>query len=269
MCEGSYNAQKVDVWGISDKNLFLQANEVLKHKTGQFFTIIQTSDNHRPYTIPKEDRAEFKTVDFPKDSLIKYGFQSNEELNAFRYTDFCFQKFMEAARKEKYFSNTLFIFIGDHGIRGNAGNMFPKAWTGNGLTAFHVPLLFYAPALLKPAKHTMISSQVDVLATIAGIAGIPYNNTTMGRDLLHLKDTTSNTAFIIDHDVRNIAVVHDGYVFQRSFINNEEMLVSTTGNEPVSKENAAALTDHLRELTLGFYETSRYMLFNNAKVVHK
>jgi len=263
--QGSYNAKKVDVWGISDKNLFLQANEVLRTKTGPFFTIIQTSDNHRPYTIPKEDKDEFKLVTYPNDTLVKYGFQNNDELNAFRYTDFCFQKFIEAAKKENYFKNTVFVFIGDHGIRGNAGEMFPKAWTANALTCFHVPLLFYAPALLKPEKHTMISSQVDVMPTIAGIAGIPYTNATMGRDLLHLTDTTNNVAFLIDHDERNIAVVTGGYVFQHPLSNSNESLVSINNNDPISKETAADITAHLRDLTLAFYETSRFMLFNNKK----
>lgn len=265
--QGSYNAEKVDVWGISDKNLFLQANQVLRTKKGPFFTIIQTSDNHRPYTIPKEDAGEFKPVSFSRDTLIKYGFQSNEELNAFRYTDFCFGKFMEAARKEAYFGNTIFVFVGDHGIRGNAGNMFPKAWTDNALTAFHVPLLFYAPGRLQPARHTMLCSQVDVLPTVAGLTGIPYTNAAMGRDLLHLSDTTSNTVFIIDHDVRTIVALHDQYLYQRSFINNAETLAPLTNNEPLTGD--AGKTAQMRELTNGFYETARYMLFHNSKLVSK
>ncbi len=61
----------------------------------------------------------------PADSLRKYGFESDEEMNAFRYTDFGYKKFMEAAQKEKYFSNTVFVFIGDHGIPGNADALFP------------------------------------------------------------------------------------------------------------------------------------------------
>lgn len=267
--QGNYTAEKVDVWGISDKNLFLQANEVLKKKTAPFFTIIQTSDNHRPYTIPAEDKNAFKTVSFPRDTLIRYGFQGNDELNAFRYTDYCFQQFIETAKKEKYFGNTIFVFVGDHGIRGNAGDMFPKAWTTNALTAFHVPLLFYAPALLQPARHSMISSQVDVLPTLAGLTGIPYNNMAMGRDLLHISDTTSNTAFIIDHDVRSIEVVHGGYLFQHHLLSNQETLVSMDDNLPVSADKAPALTTYLHGLTMAFYETSKYMLFNNKKTVSK
>src|SRR5690606_15380921 len=126
-------------WGISDKNLFLEANKILARQTKPFFSVIQTADNHRPYTIPEEDRKEFEIKQLPTDSLERNGFQSVEEYNAFRYTDFCYRKFMEAASKEAYFNNTLFVFIGDHGIGGDAGNLFPLAWKE--LTSQHVPLL--------------------------------------------------------------------------------------------------------------------------------
>ncbi|MEO7524077.1 MAG: sulfatase-like hydrolase/transferase, partial [Ferruginibacter sp.] len=54
----NFKAQKEDVWGISDKNLFLEANKILSQETKPFFAIIQTADNHRPYTIPVEDLDE-------------------------------------------------------------------------------------------------------------------------------------------------------------------------------------------------------------------
>lgn len=258
-----YNAKRVDVWGISDKNLFLQANKVLRNKKAPFFTIIQTSDNHRPYTIPKEDQGEFKMMSYPRDTLIKYGFQSNEELNAFRYTDFCFRKFIETAQKENYFNNTIFVFVGDHGIRGNAGNMFPKAWTDNALTCFHVPLLFYSPALLKPQKHSIICSQVDILPTVAGIAGISYTNNAMGRDLLHLADTTSDVAFYIDHDERNIGVVHGSYMMQCNLATNAETIMPISNDHPLSTDSVAILSAYLHPMVTGFYETAKYMLFHN------
>jgi phosphoglycerol transferase MdoB-like AlkP superfamily enzyme len=50
--EGSYESPRIDVWGISDLNLFEEANKVFKKQDKPFFAIIQTSGNHRPYTIP-------------------------------------------------------------------------------------------------------------------------------------------------------------------------------------------------------------------------
>ena len=52
--EGKFHSPKINVWGISDKNLFLEANEKLKKETRPFFAIIQTADNHRPFMIPRK-----------------------------------------------------------------------------------------------------------------------------------------------------------------------------------------------------------------------
>ncbi|HEY0677306.1 MAG TPA: sulfatase-like hydrolase/transferase, partial [Chitinophagaceae bacterium] len=218
--QDQFNAPVIDVWGISDKNLLLESNKILADQSKPFFAVIQTAGNHRPYTIPSEDKDEFKLVDVPKDSLSKYGFENAAELNAFRYTDFCFQKFMDAAAKEKYFSNTLFVFIGDHGIPGNAGNMFSDAWTKQRLTSEHVPLLFYGPELFGPQRINRIASQIDVLPTIAGLCGISYTNTALGRDLLDSAFFNRQLAFIVDPDNAMTGVVNDSIYYRhqiRSF----------------------------------------------------
>ncbi|MEJ0079492.1 MAG: sulfatase-like hydrolase/transferase [Puia sp.] len=88
----------------------MRPTRVVKKQQAPFFAVIQTADNHRPYTIPAEDMAEFHALRIPADSLKAYGFESNDEMNAFRYTDFSFRKFIEAAGKENYFPNTIFIF---------------------------------------------------------------------------------------------------------------------------------------------------------------
>src|SRR5206468_9758350 len=85
--QDDYQEKQIDVWGVSDKNLFIEANRILSKEQKPFFAIIQTADNHRPYTIPKEDLGEFKKMELPVDTLKKYGFFSNDEFNAFRYTD--------------------------------------------------------------------------------------------------------------------------------------------------------------------------------------
>ncbi len=54
--DGSYKSPQLNVWGISDKNLFLEANEVFRQQHTPFFAIIQTADNHRPFSIPEEDK---------------------------------------------------------------------------------------------------------------------------------------------------------------------------------------------------------------------
>ncbi|MGC4102549.1 LTA synthase family protein [Ferruginibacter sp.] len=274
--EQDYKANKIDVWGISDKNLFLEANKVLKEQNKPFFAVIQTADNHRPYTIPAEDDAAFNKVSFSTDSLKRFGFESNDEMNAFRYTDFCYQQFMEAAKKEPYFGNTVFVFVGDHGIRFNGTlEYFPKSWTEQGLSCEHVPLLFYAPKLLQPKKIHEVCSQADVLPTIAAITKTPYRNNTFGRNLVDtfvpLSEYKSiqrgeKYAFVIDHDVRTIGLVSDEYYFLKNLKTGKEDFVSMLNNNPVEKNaHTDSVRNYLSRLTDAYYETSKYLLLNNKK----
>lgn len=268
--EGSYKAKAIDVWGISDKHLFLEANDILKQQSSPFFAVIQTADNHRPYTIPDEDLVEFNKKEFPADTLKKYGFENNAELNAFRYTDFTFQKFIEAAKKESYFENTIFIFVGDHGIRGNAGNMFPGIWTSLGITSEHVPLLFYSP-LLKPARINNTCSQIDILPSVASLIKMPYRNTTLGRNLFDSSNASlrfPHSAFLFDPDERRIGMMTDEYCYMKNIITGAENFVSAKNNEPVPV-NQSTESDKklLRELTDAYYETAKYMILDNKKGV--
>ena len=273
--EQDFKAAHLDTWGISDKNLLLEANNRLKLQTNPFFAIIQTADNHRPYSIPGEDEHSFKLIHFSTDSLKRFGFDSNEEMNAFRYTDFCYQQFIEAAQKEKYFDNTIFIFVGDHGIRGNAGELFPRSWTEQGLTCEHVPLLFYAPKLIKPNRIHEICSQVDILPTVAALAKIPYTNTTFGRDLLDTASLISsfkslppaeNLAFIFDEGLKTIGLVSDRYYFLKDLKSGKQQMVALTDNSPVPQNlQTENVKLNLSRLTDAFYETALYMLLNNKK----
>lgn len=269
--ENEFKAKKIDVWGISDKNLFLEANGILKDRESPFFAIIQTADNHRPYTIPSEDRGTFQPAKYSEVELKSNGFESNDELNAFRYTDFCYRQFLEAAKKEKYFNNTIFVFVGDHGIRGNAADLFPNAWTAQGLTNEHVPLLFYAPKILQPKLVRQVCSQVDILPTIAGLAKITYRNNTFGRDLLDSAATgqsgskqKAHFAFIIEHDTKTVGLVSDEYYFTQNLKTGKQEFVSVLNNE-VPGPFAEPAKKYMQSLALGWYETAGYLLLNNKK----
>lgn len=258
--EGVFLEKPVNVWGISDKALFLEANKVFARQTEPFFALVQTANNHRPYMIPEQD-TDFTQVQLPADTLKKYGFESVEEFNSFRYSDYCIEKFMEAARKEKYFENTLFVFVGDHGVSGNSDAVYPKLWKEKRLTDEHVPLLFYAPKLLVPQKRSYVVSQIDVLPTIAGITGQSYINTTLGRDVFN--DRNSNHyAFIIYHDEGQIGMVTDQFYFTGNLNFKKDELFPMPGFH-FSKAQKDSLKSKMAEITSAYYETARWMLLNN------
>lgn len=262
--QGRYQSSEINVWGISDKNLFMEANKTLSTNTKPFFAIIQTADNHRPYTIPEEDLKSFKKLTVSKDSLLKFGFENNDEYNAFRYTDYCFEQFIEAAKKEKYFDNTLFVFIGDHGIKGDAGEMLPKSFTEQNLTNMHIPFLFYAPKILNPKEYSLPVSQIDVLPSIASLCNIPYTNTTLGKSVFDmLNKSDKHSIFLYDDFNQQIGVLNNEYYFGYKIKDpNKGIFESVLNNAKVANDS---IEKQMRRLTETIYETSKYMLINNKK----
>ncbi len=263
-----FKSPRVDVWGISDKSLFLEAHEVLRAQTKPFVAVIQTAGNHRPYTIPREDLKEFSRVELPLETLKAAGFDSLAEFNAFRYTDYTFRKFIEAAKQAPYFDDTIFVFIGDHGIGGNAGKLFPPAWTDQRLTSYHVPLLFYAPKRLVPQRIHAVASQVDILPTVAALAGIAHRNTTLGRDLLRqleIDGGRSNAAFIVDHNSKTIGLIKGSHYSSHQMGSGRQELVWADFAAPVPPGGVTIAPDEHKTLTTAFYETARYLLRANKK----
>lgn len=267
--EKSFSSPRVNVWGISDKNLFLEAHKIFAEENKPFFAIIQTADNHRPFMIPEEDK-DFQKVEVDRDTLKKYGFESVVEYNSFRYSDFCFAKFMEEAKSSEYFHNTIFVFVGDHGVAGNANATYPPVWTSQRLTDEHVPLLFYAPYLLKAQKRGEVVSLIDVLPTIAGFIHQPYTNSTLGRDLL--RSTKKNNYAFITNSQGKIGMVTDQFYFTMNLnlsehpelYRPEEQLHSLSGEPlPFNSYQLDSIRQKMKTVTYAMYETGKWMLMNN------
>ncbi|HZW65044.1 MAG TPA: sulfatase-like hydrolase/transferase [Hanamia sp.] len=260
--EGSYTEKPLNVWGISDKHLFLESEKILSQQTKPFFAIIQTADNHRPYTIPPED-TDFERRVVNEDTLHKYGFESLKEFQSFCYTDYCFKTFIETAKQKPWFNNTIFAFVGDHGVEGETSALYPDAWEKGSLSDEHVPLLFYAPQLLDEAARHEVVSQIDILPTLAGMVHQSYTNTTLGRDLLNSKKKM-DAAFIIHHDEGNIGIVTDDYYFVKNLrITKEKLLPLKSNVVSLTKTQQDSVKRQLSELTSGIYETAKWMLVNN------
>lgn len=268
--EGSYDSPDIDVWGISDLSLFREANAVLKNEKQPFFAIIQTSGNHRPYTIPEDNEGfELWTEDKLPDDIQNYGFASLEELNSFRFMDHSIGHFMEAAEKEPYFDKTLFVFFGDHGIHAPAGKHTPAYETQLNLQGLHVPLVFYGKSVINKAKvFDTIASEVDVLPTIAAITKTSYLNTTMGRDLLDDTFDDKRYAFTIEHGSdRTIGLLSDEYYLQMQADGSKQRLHHLHGNNPradVSTEKAG-ITEELSNKLSALWNTILYMRENNDR----
>ena len=266
--EGSYESPRVDVWGISDLSLFEEAHNVLKNVDGPFFAIIQTSGNHRPYTIPDDNKGfeaiSAEDLDF---EVTDYGFHSLEEFNSFRFMDHSIGYFMELAEQSDYFDNTLFVFFGDHGIHASTGKHTPKSEEQLRISGLRVPLVMYGKGIInEPAVFDKVASQVDVLPTIASVTQTDYINSTLGRNLLDKRFDDRRYAFTIEHGGgRTIGLLTDEHYFMMQFDGTGaklHKLDSETPREDVSEQYPAIMAT-LFEYTSAMRDTIQYMRENN------
>ena len=105
------NYPRLDVWGISDHDLFDAARIKFQSldKDQPFFAVIQTATNHRPYSIPKNINS-FNVLEKNINELNSAGFSSLAQYNAMRLLDHAVGTFIDQVKESSYFENTIFIF---------------------------------------------------------------------------------------------------------------------------------------------------------------
>ncbi|MHB8836629.1 MAG: LTA synthase family protein [Candidatus Methylomirabilia bacterium] len=265
--EGSYRAPRVDVWGISDLDLFEEANRVFTGIGKPFVAIVQTSGSHRPYTIPKNHRG-FETRPIADAEAQRQGFNSADEYNAFRFLDHAIGVFIEGARRESWFADTIFLFYGDHGLPGSAPHI-PRGDEEAGLTHFHVPLLVYGPGRVPGGRRIdTVASELDVLPTAASLAGLEYVNSTFGRDLLDPAFDDMRYTFTIGDQgkVPQLGLIGKDRAFGVFGDGSNRRLTALGGGDP--RANLAArepeTAARMEELCRALYETARYLPFVNG-----
>ena len=266
--EGSYKEPRIDVWGISDLSLFREANTVFRESKKPFFAVIQTSGNHRPYTIP-EDNDGFKKLSKTElgYDFLDYGFRELKEVNSFRLMDHSVGRFIAMAKQEMYFDNTIFMFFGDHGIGHRTGKHTPKSEDLLSVSVNRVPYIIYSPKLIeKPEVIDYVASSIDVMPTAASLTKTNYINTTLGRDLFDPKFNDKRYAYTIEHgSKRTIGLMANKFWTKMNFDGSNQRLYELDTETPrndVSSEHPKML-QKMSELNKAFNVTARYIRENN------
>lgn len=258
-----------DVWGVSDVHLVGEVNQVLKKQKKPFFAIVQLAGNHSPNHIPKDNHGFVFSKDVSEKKLKNYGFDGKlDELNGQRFLDHSVARLIGLAKQEDYFDNTIFVFVGDHGLSRKATHVH-QAEQVFGTATLHTPLIIYAPKLIKPKKISYPVSAVDAMATMVALTGQKYTNTTMGRDLLakDFEQQAHYASFISHADIPTINLMNDEFIFkmkadgtakqlQRYFFKKKD--VDLLAQYP---EVAAQMESVVR----GLYEMTRYVRYHNGK----
>ena len=263
---------RLDVWGISDNNLFKVAQETFENNNSSnpFFAIIQTATNHRPYSLP-DDVDGFNIINVDKSILSGAGFDSQKQYNAMRMLDHTVGEFITFAKSSSYFDNTVFLFFGDHGTSDPRALHMPKSDFDLKLRSYQVPFFIYSPKIIKGGSiRSDVSQLVDILPTINGLAGNDYENRTMGRDLLNDNIPIDPLALIINKKMANqhIAVIGRNHYLSMSNDGTQIQLHELWSDEPLVdvKDIYPEITNRYSARLEGIYETAKYMLYHNQKI---
>ncbi len=207
--------------GVPDDYMFRYSIPVLNslHRKGKpFLTVFMTASNHGPYYLPEYYKPHSDEI---RNQMIEY-------------SDWSLRQFIRLAEQQDWFSNTLFVFVADHGIH-------KKRSYDISLEYHHTPLIFYAPHLLPESRiYNCIGGQIDVFPTIMGILKQPWINNTSGIDLLKEK-----RPFIMVNSIDNFGVIGKEFF----------LIVKHDGSSKLFRYRNRSMKDYSRE----FPEIKRLM----------
>ncbi len=162
-------------YDIDGLQFFFDKLKLLKNP---FFAFYFTTTTHIPYA-----KTVLKSLEkYPEDGTEITGY-----LNRLYYADYALGKFMEQARKEEWFDNTIFIMCADHQAYGVGGMAGTFEQTKEDKT-FKVPMIIYCPALFKPEVNKEPGSQFDIVPTIIDILNIETPYSSLGKSLFSKTD---------------------------------------------------------------------------------
>jgi phosphoglycerol transferase MdoB-like AlkP superfamily enzyme len=227
--------EAISTLGVPDHIMFDFVIEKLNKQQQPFFSLILTSSDHGPWEIP--DNIPFKPDG------------ADEQERAAQYADWSIGRFIERVKKEKWFDNTLFVFLGDHGV--SLGHTYQMP-----LSFHHIPCVFYCPKFIEPQINEALGGQIDVFPTIMGMLGFAYDNHSLGIDLL--KEKRPCIYFSADN---KIGCIGKQYYYFDLLDAKQEFLYEykNLSNKNEIKERQG-IADSLRSYVFTMLQTANYLI---------
>ena len=175
-------------FGVYDGDMLRFMHKKINTLKEPFITFAFTATTHAPYFSPGK-----KWEKYPQDPGSRNGF-----LNTVSYADAMLGEFMQAASKEPWFDNTIFIFTADHVLGIDARKEKLNDVKVRKFTApddFHIPLVIYAPKIVSAETIDRVGSQADLFPTIIHLLGWRNQFASLSNSLLD-KQVPERFAFL-------------------------------------------------------------------------
>ncbi|MES2762928.1 MAG: sulfatase-like hydrolase/transferase [Bacteroidota bacterium] len=227
--------------GVPDHVLLdrlLETNNSRKNSK-PFLSVVMTASDHGPWRIP--ENIPFKPKgETPQD-------------NCTMYADWSIGRFIDLAKKQPWYDNTVFIFLGDHGL--SMGHTYEMPISYN-----HIPCIIHQPKLFKADTISSPCYQPDITATVMGILGGNYTNQTFGINIL--KEKHSYVVFSADDKIG--CVDDQGYYYYKTLTNGETYLRKYKDLDPVNYKNQLKQkADSMQKNMMHIYESANYFIRKN------
>ena len=169
------NEQDFDgTWGIWDMPFLQYFQKGISNMQEPFLASAFTLSSHNPFKLPEG-------VSYPEGSIPMH--------RVIGYTDDALRKFFDAARKEPWYQNTLFVITGDH----TGVTDIPEYRTDTG--RYLIPILFYTPDGSLKGLQEGIAQQLDIKPTILGYLGYDKPYFSFGQNLLETPQEKTSALF--------------------------------------------------------------------------
>lgn len=222
-----------NIWGVADESLFNHALGVLDAEVAKgvpTFVHIMTTSNHRPYTYP--------------DGRIDIPSPGGRE-GAVKYTDWSIGMFIEKAKAKPWFEDTLFVIVADHCASVAGKSKLPVA-------SYRIPLIFFAPKLVRPALYEAVTSQIDIPPTLLDVLRVNGDDRFFGRSVFQLPAAPPR-AFVSNYQALG-------------YFRNDKLVILTPGRnvetyrvDPASYEtNPVPLDRKLADEAIAYYQSASH-----------
>lgn len=214
-----YKEETAEVWGgVPDDVLFhYSINYINSFSEKPFLSMIMTVSNHPPYLAPDK----YKRI------------SNNAETAVLRYADDALKYFVLEASKQKWYNNTIFVLVGDHGKKSQSYQY------NMDLNYNHVPCIIFSPLFNDiPQKFAQVGGQIDIYPTIMGLINQPYYNNSMGIDLL--KETRPYMFFTSD---TRMGCINDSLFYVFDPINKSEQLYNLQDGQNIINSSRSIAND--------------------------
>lgn len=133
-----------------DEDLYRIFKKKLNEKQQPFLSCAFTGSTHSPYDFPQKGTPTWKGKE------AKF-------MTSMYYADKCLYDFIQSSKKEKWYKNTIFVFVADHG---HASHELQNPSLAG---FYHIPMMIYGEPLKKEFRGKRIekvASQADIAATL-------------------------------------------------------------------------------------------------------